>query len=57
MQRRFGRRRSMYFKYNKQNLIKLFNEKPELTEWQIAKKNRMDRIWDCGSMKFILNLS
>jgi hypothetical protein len=44
------------FKYNKQKLIKLFNEKPELTEWQIAKKNRMDRIWDCGSMKFILDL-
>lgn len=44
------------FKYNKQKLIKLFNEKPELTEWQIAKKNRMDRIWDCGSMKFVLDL-
>ena len=25
-------------------------------EWQIAQKNGLDRIWDCGTMKFELNI-
>lgn len=45
------------FAFNKQKLIKLFKE-PDilLTEWQIAQKNGLDRIWDCGTMKFELNI-
>lgn len=38
-------------------MIKKFNAEPILTEWQIAKNNKMDRIWDCGSMKFILKIN
>ena len=44
------------FKFNKQKLKKLYEDNSESTEWEIAKKNRMDRIWDCGSMKFNLKL-
>jgi hypothetical protein len=45
------------FAFAKHTLIKKFNETDtSLTEWQIAQKNGLDRIWDCGSMKFELNL-
>lgn len=45
------------FTYNKQVLIKKFNADTNFTEWQIAKNNKMDRIWDCGSMKFVLKIN
>ena len=45
------------FVYNKQSLIKLFNSDPTKTEWQIAQENNMDRIWDCGNLKFELIIS
>lgn len=44
------------FKFNKQKLIQIHNENPNLTEWEIARKYRYDRIWDCGSLKFNLKL-
>lgn len=44
------------FKFNKQKLLQIHNENPNLTEWEIARKYRYDRIWDCGSMKFNLKL-
>lgn len=44
------------FKFNKQNLIRLHNADPNLTEWEIAKKNKYDRIWDCGSLAFKMKL-
>ncbi len=44
------------FTYNKQKLIKLFAADKSLTEWDMAKLNNMDRIWDCGSMKFSLKI-
>ncbi len=43
------------FNFNKQKLIKLFNSDNTLSEWVIAQNNKMDRIWDCGSMKFELD--
>lgn len=45
------------FTYNKQRLIKLFNADNSMTEWDIAQSNKMDRIWDCGSMKFSLKVN
>ena len=42
--------------HNKQKLIKMFNPDKNLTEWEIARNNNMDRIWDCGSMKFELTI-
>lgn len=45
------------FRFNKQKLMEIFGKEQNLTEWEIAKKNGMDRIWDCGSMKFSLTLS
>lgn len=48
--------RNHRFKFNKQKLIQLYNENSNLTEWEIAKKYRYDRIWDCGSLKFSLKL-
>lgn len=44
------------FKFNKQKFIKTYNENSNLTEWEMAKKNKFDRIWDCGSLKFKLKL-
>lgn len=45
------------FAYNKQKLIKLFSADKGKTEWKIAQENNMDRLWDCGSMKFELDIS
>ncbi|MEK6880324.1 MAG: hypothetical protein AABY22_11980 [Nanoarchaeota archaeon] len=43
------------FKYRKKVLLKIFGKKyKDNTEWEIAQLNNMDRIWDCGSIKFIL---
>ena len=42
------------FKFRKDNLAKLFpNVDIKQTEWQIMKKNKYDRIWDCGTIKWI----
>jgi very-short-patch-repair endonuclease len=39
------------FKFNKKSLLK-FLDRPELSEWQIAQLLGMDRIWDCGNLRF-----
>lgn len=39
------------FSFNKNKLLKLHND-PSKTEWELAQLLNMDRIWDCGNMKF-----
>ena len=45
------------FKFNKQKISKISNKEntEQYTEWELAQILKMDRIWDCGSMKFELN--
>lgn len=43
------------FGFTKQKLIKLGNDK-NLTEWEIMQTLGYDRIWDCGSLKFKLEI-
>lgn len=48
--------RSHRFNFRKDLLMKEgFSE--NLTEWEIMQEKGYDRIWDCGSMKFELNLN
>ncbi len=50
-------KRTHRFANRKSELIKKFGEEfKNNTEWEIAKSNDMDKIWDCGSMRFELNL-
>lgn len=45
------------FNFRKQvlkNLLDKFN--PELTEWENMKNNGWDRIWDCGHLKYEMNI-
>jgi len=44
-------RRYHRFQFNKNKLLKQLN-RPNLTEWDIAQLLGMDRIWDCGNLKF-----
>lgn len=39
------------FSFRKSELLKVLN-KPELTEFELASEIGMDRIWDCGNLKF-----
>jgi len=43
------------FTYRKDVLVKEGYSKDK-TEWEIMREKKFDRIWDCGSMKFELNL-
>lgn len=43
------------FSLNKQRLLKEFGGDPNKTEDELAKKNGFDKIWDCGSLKFVWN--
>lgn len=46
-------KRKHRFNFTKQRLIKLFNETDHnLKEWQIAEKNGLYKIHDCGHLKF-----
>jgi hypothetical protein len=47
-------RRYHRFAFNKQKLIKLFPDLYQdwMSEWDMAKSAKMDRIWDCGKMSF-----
>lgn len=46
------------YKFRKQVLnTVLENFNPYLSEWENMKNNGYDRIWDCGSIKFELNLN
>lgn len=45
------------YKFRKSELFKLLNNYDNnLSEWDNMKNNKYDRIWDCGSKKYILNL-
>jgi len=49
------------FSFRKQKVIQMAEHqnlqiKNNLTEWEIAQMLKMDRIWDCGSLKFELNI-
>lgn len=44
------------YKYRKSELNKLLDVfDPSKSEWENMKKNKYDRIWDCGSSKWVLN--
>jgi hypothetical protein len=48
-----------YHRYNftKKTALKLFGGDPKKdTEWSIMEKNNWDRIWDCGSSKWVLKI-
>jgi very-short-patch-repair endonuclease len=42
------------YSMTKHTLLERFGGDKNKTEWQLAIDNGYDRIWDCGSMKFIL---
>ena len=44
------------FTFNKGKLLKISNHeyKNSMTGWEIAQTMKMDRIWDCGTLKFTL---
>ena len=44
------------FSLNKNKLLKLYSADSKKTGWQIAQDNGYDRIWDCGTLKFELEL-
>jgi len=48
--------RSHRFSFRKDVLVKEGYNK-ELTEWEIMKLKKYDRIWDCGSLKFELKIN
>lgn len=43
------------FKFTKQKLIKEGND-PNLTELEIMHKNKYYRVWDCGHLKYELDI-
>lgn len=45
-------------KFSKNKLLELYGQNIDIyiPEWEIAQLLNMDRIWDCGSMKFELNV-
>ncbi len=49
------------YTFNKKKLNKLLSEEtgilPQLTEWELAQKLKMDRIWDCGNIRFEMHLN
>ena len=44
--------RNHRFKFTKQKVIKMGGD-PNLTEWQNMQNFGYDRIWDCGSSKWV----
>jgi len=43
------------FGFRKQRILEMFDADPSNTEWQIMQENNYDRIWDCGSLKYMFN--
>lgn len=39
----------------KHKLLECFDGNPLKTEWELARENEFDRIWDCGTLKFEIN--
>jgi hypothetical protein len=51
---KYYKNREHRYKYRKSELPSLLdNFNPLLSEWENMKKNKFDRIWDCGSKKYI----
>lgn len=48
------------FTFNKKKLNKLVENKDEnfsiMTEWELAQQLKMDRIWDCGNIRFEMHI-
>lgn len=48
------------FTFNKKKLNKLIENKDEnfsiMTEWELAQQLKMDRIWDCGNIRFEMHI-
>lgn len=51
-------RRYHRFTFNKKKLISLYEDKYEswMTEWDLARSVKMDRIWDCGNLSFEMEI-
>lgn len=41
--------------FQKHKLTEMIGYDPELTEWEIMKASKYDRIWDCGNSKYVWN--
>jgi hypothetical protein len=55
---KYYKHREHRYKYRKSELIKLMDiYEPTKSEWENMKQNKYDRIWDCGSKKYILDFS
>jgi len=44
------------YRFRKKEALRIFGADPSLTEWQIMSANGYDRIWDCGSARWALDL-
>jgi hypothetical protein len=52
---KYYKNREHRFKYRKSELSKLLEYyNHDISEWENMKNNKYDRIWDCGSKKYIL---
>jgi hypothetical protein len=52
---KYYKNREHRYKYRKSELYKLLEKYlPDLSEWENMKNNKYDRIWDCGSKKYII---
>jgi hypothetical protein len=46
------------YNFTKHKVLKLFGGDPKKdTEWSIMSRNGYDRIWDCGSSKWLLKIN
>jgi hypothetical protein len=50
-----GLRRLHRFNFTKASLVEAGGD-PDKTEWQIMQENGYDRIWDCGHLKYEMNI-
>ena len=53
---RFNYRKDILLKEIKNNNILQENKAKKMTEWELAQLLNFDRIWDCGKLKFEMNL-
>lgn len=48
------------FTFNKKKILKLIENKEDITlfmtEWELAQTLKMDRIWDCGNIRFEMDI-
>lgn len=43
------------YTYRKSEAVRIFSESPDKTEWEINSSHGLDRIWDCGSIRWELD--